>query len=255
MALLAICNLGNVTLIDLKDDAIGLERSDLKQDFATFDRGTNGLTEVPRDDQTIEWRTELGPLQVLLHECQFGFGLGDLRRNNLHEGRMTLRQGLLILFDILLALTAPFQSFELEIAIVQRTQHLPNAYQFPSAPWRVGNISLKRCQHSATHLRFEDSSRCDTVIRLERGKEHAQRQERQDDQLARHIAWSTQASKLCVQRLRHLGDEPAVLPTLGVEYGASQGGDSLTEFDLCWCERMVCRPLQGEDTEETVVPR
>ena len=148
-----------------------------------------------------------------------------------------MRQGLLILFDILLALTAPFQSFELEIAIVQRTQHLPSAYQFPSTPRRVGNIPIKRCQHSATHLRFEDSSRCHTVIRLERGKEHAQRQERQDDQLAPHIAWSTQAPKLRVQRLRHLGREPAVLPTLRVEYGASQGGDSLTELDLCWVRR------------------
>src|SRR5215831_12671591 len=129
MALLAICNLGNVTLIDLKYDAIGLERSDLKQDFAAFDRRTNGLTEVPRDDQTIEWRPELGPFQVILHECQFGFGLGYLRRYNLHQGRITLRQSLLVLFGILLALTAPFQSFEFEIAIVQRTQHLPSLYQ------------------------------------------------------------------------------------------------------------------------------
>jgi hypothetical protein len=145
MPLLAICNLGNVTLIDLKYDAISLERSDLKQDFAAFDRGTNGLAEVSRDDQTIEWRTELSPFQVILHERQFGFGLGYLRCINLREGRIPLRQGLLILFGILLTLTAPFQPFELEIAIVQCTEHLPNAYLLPSAPWRVGNIPLKWC--------------------------------------------------------------------------------------------------------------
>jgi hypothetical protein len=57
-----------------------------------------------------------------------------------------------------------------------------------------------------------------------------------------------------VQRLGHFGDEPTVLPTLHVEYRASQGGYRLTEFDICRCEGMVCRPLQGEDTEDTFTP-
>jgi hypothetical protein len=42
-----------------------------------------------------------------------------------------------------------------------------------------------------------------------------------------------------MQRLGYLGREPAVLPTLRVEYGASQGGYSLTAFDLCRREGMV----------------
>src|SRR5262249_52508017 len=87
------------------------------------------------------------------------------------------------------------------------------------------------------------------------GKERAQRQESQDDQLARHIAWPEQSPKLRVQRLHHLGGQPAVLPTLCLEYGTSQGGYSLTEFNIGRFKRMVLRPLQGEDADDTFTLR
>jgi hypothetical protein len=91
---------------------------------------------------------------VLFHECQFGLGLRDLRRDNLPEGGLTLRQRLLILLGILLALTAPFQSFEFEIAIVQRTQHLP----LVPRPGALGASAIYPSNGASTARRTSGSS-------------------------------------------------------------------------------------------------
>jgi hypothetical protein len=121
-ATLALLHMSNVALVDLDNDSIAVERSEREQGVALLYRATKRLTVVPVDHLGVEWRFDLGPLDLLLEQADLGRRLGDLGIQHLHRRELVLCNRTLLLLEELLASHHPSVPLECQVALVEPRQ-------------------------------------------------------------------------------------------------------------------------------------
>ena len=129
----------DVAFVDLQDDPVGVQGRDLEQLLAAADGGADGLAEIAGDDDAVEGRGQLDPGQLLVQQGDLGFGLVDLRLDDVDVCAVPLRQGPVELGQALSACRAPAQALQRKVLVVERRQDLALADDLAA---RAASVSI-----------------------------------------------------------------------------------------------------------------
>ncbi len=201
---LAALQIGYLGFVHAQDDAILVERCDLKQHVAAPDGRTDRAAQVAAHDHAFERRNELRAREEIVEQSDLCARLLDLGERDAGLNPVALAQRAIVGELALLALGDAVQAFEAEVAIVQRRELLILRHDIAGASHRAANESIVRSDDGALHAAFDARIRGHPIGRLDDEREEQQKADAQRCEFPAHVSRTEHPQLLFFQRLDQL---------------------------------------------------
>ena len=175
-ARLAGLDFADVAFIDLEHHPVTVQRRQLEQGFALFDRSPDGLGQITADQHPVKRRDDAGAGQALVHLIELGLGFGHLGGGHRLLGALMSSQGFVALLLLLGALGRQLRALQPQIAVVQTGQQGTLHHALAGTRRGLDHKAFKRRGDHPLHLAFQGRACRHPVRRVDQRQRSQQRQ-------------------------------------------------------------------------------
>ena len=159
-----LLHVSDLTLVYIKNDAIGITRRDLEEHFPSLYRSTYRSTHVTRDDHTVKWCYQSCSRDLQIDQLYPSFRVSCSRFSDTALRTVAFAKSTFILIQALLVFGDPTQTFQHKIPIIEVDNQLPLFYEVTDAYWYILDISVKYCDHCTLNLTLDHGISSDVVV-------------------------------------------------------------------------------------------